>query len=228
MSYPEFSPGVNPSFMVQVNSEWPVQTFSPTKPYDQVVPLGVRPVREFNLTWRGLTRDQYDYFMSFFHSIGGQAGVFAWRTTDAVFSPRHAGPTLDEESGGSLAQRTYYVKYTWYDSVTGQETVASPSTSNTVQANYVLTVEIPHMPAGVTEWRVYAHETSGSECLQATVSGTRFWTEPVTGMVTLTDTPPVLNDYYPLLHWRLVGGLPMVKYRSGRWMCEMTWREVWV
>jgi hypothetical protein len=226
----EFLPGINPSFQVPTEHDWPVSSFTPEKPYEQIIPLGIRPVREVQVTYLGVTADQRDYFLSFFHSIQGQAGIFIWRSTDPVWCPLHAGPTLDQEikAGAPGGARTYYVRHTWYDSVTGQETKPSPASVQTVVGGSVLDVEVPYLPAGVTAWRVYAHETAGEECLQDTISGTRQWVEPITGMVTLTPQAPAVNTLRPALKWRLVGKLRETKYRSSRWQIAMTWMEVWV
>jgi hypothetical protein len=228
MTAPVFDPGIAPSFSPSTDWNWPVLQFDPVKPYEQVIPLGLRPVREYSVGFKALTVQQRNYILSFFHSIGGPAGAFSWVTPDLIWAPEFSALVLTQVSGGALAQRTYQVRYTWYDDSTSGETTACAASSITVAANYLLKVTVPPPPTGAPGWRVYAHETLGSECLQASVLDTTIWTEPVGGLVTGTGLPPTENTLQPPLLWRLVGGLQEQKIRANRWAMSFTIREVWV
>jgi hypothetical protein len=100
-------------------------------------------------------------------------------------------PSLGYTPGGSLAQRTYWVKTT-QTSIYG-ETLASRESAITVPANNLLQVySFAPGPYG-TSWSVYAWPWTGAEELQ--VSGILFssglgWTEPTGGLIS-GAAPPV-------------------------------------
>jgi len=201
----EFAPPRNPSFPLSVQNEWPTDETAAIKPYVQVLPRTIRPVRTVSAQWTGLSREQLDYFESFFHEVKGGAGIFTWRNLDPTFNPLHRGPDLAQvAAGGAPGARDYSVLYTWYDNLSGQETKPSPASSISVLDGNVITVAVPVFPAGVPAIRVYASETPGTEVLQAFATE-RTWIEPTTGLLTGTSSPPATNTLKPLLKWRLTG-----------------------
>jgi hypothetical protein len=106
-----------------------------------------------------------------------------------------SAPGLSETSGGSLGAQTCYCTVT-YVTPSG-ETVASSESSLNVDANNLLVVASPaaSAPAGATGWNVYVGASSGAEVLQNSspiAIGTP-WTEPTTGLLTGTATPPATN-----------------------------------
>jgi hypothetical protein len=106
-----------------------------------------------------------------------------------------ATPSLSQSAGGSLAAATDYVKIT-YVTASG-ETTPSSEASLAVSANYLLDVASPSAPspASATGWNIYAASTSGAEVLQNSspiAIGTN-WTEPASGLVTGTASPPSSN-----------------------------------
>lgn len=205
MSILEFAPPRNPSFPSSHPHEWPADETGFIKPYVQVLPRTIRAVRTVTFQWTGLSREQLDYFLSFFHELKGGAGIFLWRTPDPSFNPVHRGPDLAQvAAGGAPGARSYSVLYTWYDNVSGQETKPSPASEISLSSGNVAVLTVPIFPIGVPAIRVYASETPGSEVLQAFATS-RTWTEPVTGLLTGTSSPPTANTLKPLLKWRLIG-----------------------
>lgn len=229
MTLPLFNPGVNPSFQVPWSQEWPVSTIKPVKPYDVVMPSTVNPVSTFQFQYPGLTAAQKEWISSFFRRIGGPSGAFEMRPLDPIDSPLDGGLVLDQiaDAGAPAEQRTYYVRFAWYDAVSGEETMASPAEAITIASGSLLVVSIPTFPVGVDSWRVYASETEGEECLQGASSASS-WTESVSGLVTLSARPRATNNLKPLLKWRLAEGLQWTKTRAGRFSLAMTLAEVWV
>lgn len=226
MSTRTFAPDPGPSFVVPLTWEWRTVRQEAIKPYTRTIPTFQLPVRRFDLNWRICTKALRDYVVSFFHRGLGSADDFYWTPPDPVWAPEDSGPDLDSTSGGSLSQRTYYVKHTWYDSTTGQETTASPASTITVPANYLLEVSVPIYPCGVGAWRVYASETQGDERLQAYATS-RTWTEPVSGLVPDSAMVPTTNTLKPATRWRLVGSLQERKITANRYSLDLQLEEFW-
>jgi hypothetical protein len=223
-----FDPGVNPSFVLPVEHDYPVDEQGAIKPYVQTIPLGLRAQRTIVADWKGLTRDQVDYFLSFFHEIRGPAGNFFWTPPDSVASPLHRGPDLAQVvASGAPGARTYFVKFTWYNSSSGQETKASPVSSISLLAGRVVQVTAPIFPAGVDRMRVYAGTVEGTEWLQV-ASASRTWTEPITGLLTLTSLAPAANNLRPAILWRLVGSLTPEKASANRYNMKTQFQEMFV
>jgi hypothetical protein len=91
-------------------------------------------------------------------------------------------PVLSETADGVLPATTYYVKYTYANS-TG-ETLPSPESTLSVDADNVLVVASPAAREGATLWNVYVSTITSIETQQASgiALGTN-WTEPVTGLI---------------------------------------------
>ncbi|HEV8015205.1 MAG TPA: hypothetical protein VGP48_06710 [Stellaceae bacterium] len=104
-----------------------------------------------------------------------------------------AAPSLGQVSGGSLAAATLYAKVTLV-SPSG-ETTASTESSLAVTANHLLQIASPTSAGNSSGWNAYVASASGAEVLQNATPialGTA-WTEPATGLVTGTATPPAAN-----------------------------------
>ena len=195
----------SPSANISPHSEFPVIQFEAEKPYVQVIPKTLRALRAVTLRWTGLTNTDLDYIESFHHEHKGAAATFFYTLPRPRETPWR-GPDLVARTSGSLPGRTYSVRFTWYDNVAGTETLASPASSITLAANDVVDVTTPIKPSGVDRFRIYAHETAGSEVLQATES-TKTWAEPDTGLITGSATVPTVNTLKPKLKWRFIGPL---------------------
>jgi hypothetical protein len=73
-------------------------------------------------------------------------------------------------SSGTLAAGTYYVRITFYNA--SGETVSSPESSVVLSAQGSVVVAAPlFQPSNATGYKVYISATSGTETLQATVTG---------------------------------------------------------
>jgi hypothetical protein len=219
-----FAPGVNPSFVFEPSSEYPVDEGQAIKPYGQVRPLTLRAVRQLALNYLGLTRDQLDYIESFFHELRGSATAFFYTPPDAVPSPAHRGPDLSSATAGALDARTVYARFTWYDNVTGQESKPSPLASISLLASKVLVLTAPIFPSGVPAMRIYASTVQGSEVLQA-FSLSRIWQEPPSGLLTLTSAPPSSNNLKPRIKWRLIGRVAPQKVSANRYNLRLDFGE---
>jgi len=224
MSVPVFSPPMNPAFPFQEIPEILTDTVRMHKGYDQVRPLLIRPIRTVTLSWEGANKATKDYIFSFFQGLAGSTGPFYWTPADKVPSPNGMTPTLSEVSGGSLGSRTYYVVFTWYDSVYG-ETVQSQTASLAISANYYMKVEIPPFPNFVSSWRLYAHESEGSECLQATINSSRSWTQS-SALATGTATPPSTNSLNLAIKWILFpSAINCQKFTANRYKISFSIKE---
>lgn len=130
-----------------------------------------------------------------------------WIIDDRLLpDPTDAPTTSTAVSGGSMGARTYYVKYTYVND-TG-ETLASPSSTESIGANQLLKFVAPSSVVRVTGTKrinVYVSTVSGSETLQGYVEvanqtetetdqviNTLIWTEPTTGLIA-GDALPVAN-----------------------------------
>ncbi|MSU59816.1 MAG: hypothetical protein EXS35_16890 [Pedosphaera sp.] len=103
--------------------------------------------------------------------------------------------TLASTSGGALGSRAYYVKYTWVIDGVGEST-PSGSTNRTVGAGQLLVAALPPFATEINRANVYVgFSRNGAYYLQGTVNndgGT--WTEPPSGVVTNTSSPPTTNN----------------------------------
>ena len=128
------------------------------------------------------------------------------------------GPVLTFAPGGSLPQRTYYLKSAFQDSLGG---IGLPSVENsiTIPANNLLTFHSPILEiegcSGITSvttsqqvtiasWNVYASAATNTETLQssAIAIGTD-WTEPTSGLVN-TGAAPLGSSTLALLGGYLI------------------------
>ena len=219
MSFPTFSPTINPSFPYSEDHNVVTDSIQMHKGYDETRARLIRPLRTVALNWKAVNEDQRDYILSFVAGLEGSRGPFWWTPHNKVPTPSGMDPTLSETSGGALSSRTYYVVFTWYDSSNG-ETKQSGQSSMTLSANHYLEVEVPPIPAHVGGWRLYAHETSGSECLQATITTGRSWTQSA-ALSTGTATPPSSNTLNEPVKWLLAEGVQCKKITANRWQMGM-------
>lgn len=234
MAIKTFSPSRNPSYDVVEQGELPVTSYSSIKGYDQRRPLGLWERRIFQLSWVSLAEDELNEIISFFSTLKDADGDYAageafyWTPIRAVESPTGDEPKLEQVSGGSLSGRTYYVKYTWYNSSSTQETKASGTSSLAISANYLCKVTAPVFPNGVDRVRIYASETQGSEKLETT-SSSRTWTEPVTGLVGTGGTAPTSNNLKPAIKFVLASAIPRPQFVAGRWrLGPINFEEQWI
>jgi hypothetical protein len=215
MSIPTFDPPRNAEFIYTEGPRLLTDTIPMHKGYDQVRPLLLRPVRLVRLAWNAASDEVREYILGFFAQLAGQRGPLWWTPYDSVPSPSAVEPTLGQVAGGALGARTCYVVFTWYDAAYG-ETKPSAQASLSVAANYYLTVTVPPLPSWVESWRVYAATTSGSECLQDTVSDGRIWTQSA-AFSTGTATAPTANTLSPPAKWLLEGDIDCQRFRPNRW-----------
>ena len=127
-----------------------------------------KPVRHWVWSAPRLKEEDFDAIMGFLRDRMKAGEVFYVDNPLAdVYSPYDA-PTLTQAAGGALAERTWYVTFSFSDG-TG-ETRDSQETSLTVLVNQQLTVDVPEFPNGVTQANIYA----------GTVSGTLYYVSKVT------------------------------------------------
>ncbi len=217
MTYPTFSPSQGPAFPYPESSVVHADVFQADRRYPHALAKTMRMTKRVSLQWPAITESVRDEIMSFFgQQLEGGIGPFYWTPHNKVFSPSGVTPVLSQAAGGSLSSRTYYVRVTWYDAA-GGETRQSAQASLAVNANYYMTVEVPPVPSRVDGWRIYAHETSGSECLQATNTTSRSWTESG-ALSTGTATPPASNTLSVPLVWVLASQeISCTKHAATRW-----------
>lgn len=202
MSYPTFDPELGPSYPYPPVSTVLADAIQTDRAYPHVLTKSIRKPKRIPLQWNRLSDDQLEYIMSFLETeLEGGMGPFYWTPAHKVPSPSGSAPVLSQVAGGALSGRTYYVRYTWYDSSYG-ETKQSAQASLAVNANYYLVVTVKPVPNRVSGWRLYAHESSGSECLQDTITTGRTWTQSA-ALVTGTATPPSTNTLTTPLLWIL-------------------------
>jgi hypothetical protein len=102
-------------------------------------------------------------------------------------------PVLTEALLGALGARTEYYVLTYLTPY--GESLAGPEANISVDANNVVVVappDYPH-PYAIYGYNVYAASASGAECLQngsTPILPGSSWTEPASGLVTGTATPP--------------------------------------
>jgi hypothetical protein len=107
--------------------------------------------------------------------------------------PAPAAPILSEIVAGALAGRTEYYKITYIGP--DGESFASDEANLSIDANDVGQIAPPDYPYPFSTYgyRVYGAATSGTEVLQSgadPVTAGEIWTEPSTGLVTGTASPP--------------------------------------
>lgn len=223
MPNPVFNPPVQPSFDWIPEAAYPIERRTTLAGYDASRRTAVRKRRSATVTWKALTDGQIDYIESFFDQFNGATGPFDWTPITPVRSPSGQTPTLTEAASGSLAARTYSVAFTLGGAGDG-ETLEGAAGQINLSANNVLVVTIPVIPNGVREWRVYAVETPGNRTLQATISGSRTWQEPDTGLVVGAD-PPVTNTLRPLITWELGERFRPRKFTARLWSLTLVFHE---
>jgi len=137
--------------------------------------------------------------------FGSNGGITSGRTLVADPPESHypvtAAPTngtLTSTAAGSLTATTYYVRSTWVNSTTGDESPAAVETNLACLANLVLNVAAPASPpAWATGWNVYVSNTSGggagAETKQNTtpIALTSAWVEPASGLIAGTALPTI-------------------------------------
>jgi len=219
---PTFTPPVFPRQPYGEPRSYPESAFLAQSGYSLSQRRGP-PVRTLTLNFEGLDVPQRDAILGFVNDLDAGEPVFYWTPLDAVTSPERA-PVLSQVAGGALAERTYYVVFTWFDPTYG-ETLQSARASLTVSASFFLKVDIDRfIPSGVDGWRVYASETSGDEELQATLSAVRTWTQ--SGALGAGANPPVTNTLEAPIKWKLAGAVnPQRMANTARWRIEMPIEE---
>jgi len=198
--------------------------FSPIKPYAQVIPLTLRATRDIPFVYL-CSQKQRDYILSFFQGVGG-SGDWLWRPMRCVPAPEGLLPTLGANVEGALGARVYYVRFSWYDVVSGEETTPSQEASIAVAANSVATVTVPHFPNNVPSFRIYASTTEGDPRLQGFQSSGRTWIEPPTGLLTGGAVPKTVNNLRPNIKLRLVGNVAESQLNSRKFRMSFTAQEL--
>ena len=109
----------------------------------------------------------------------------------------------------SLAERTYYIKFTYVDA--GGETLSSSQVSQLVPVNHLLKVTSPIAQENATGWNVYVSEISDSETKQNAVSIAINidWTEPIDGLINGSALPTENNT--GLTNWAAINGAEIIK-----------------
>ena len=124
-----------------------------------------------------------------------------------TFSPVPSTPILSSAAGGSLLNRTYFVRVTFVDTA-GGESYPSPITASIfVPANQLASVITPTLHYNRTStgiiygfYNVYAGPIEGGETLQNLTPipmGTN-WTEPGSGLTTSGVSVPVATTLAPM------------------------------
>ena len=132
--------------------------------------------------------DNYQIANAIFQSVFNPSALLGSTTHVVVTNPSIA-PTTASVAGGSLAGATYYAKYTYTDAL-GNQTLASPETSQVVASSHLLQITSPAPSTGAFYWDAYASMTTGTETLQQSgiPIGTN-WLEPVSGLITGAVVP---------------------------------------
>ena len=188
-----FSPPTQPSFVLEIQPEFSTAKDSFEGGYVQTRIRWHRKKRRFRLSWENADDATRRYVSGFIERQLGAASAFSWQfPTTYLYQPEPPlAPSMQSISGGTKAQRTYYVVITFANA--NGETRGSPRDSITIPANELLRVQAPRFPAGVTQVNVYVSTTSGDEREQAAMAITTslgFGDEPTTPIDTGTDTVP--------------------------------------
>jgi hypothetical protein len=119
-----------------------------------------------------------------------------------TFKPVPTTPALIAATGGALAQRTYFVRVTFVDSLAGESDGSSVSAQIVVPLNQLCTVLTPSLDFDFTAsgvqygwYNIYMSNTEGTETLQNSTPisiGTN-WTEPSTGIISTGVSVPTQN-----------------------------------
>ncbi|HEY1506648.1 MAG TPA: hypothetical protein VGF92_20260 [Stellaceae bacterium] len=109
-----------------------------------------------------------------------------------IASPGAPSPTT--VAGGALGAQTIFTKIT-YVSPSGETTASAEAGPTAVAANHLLQVASPAAAGNATGWNVYCAASTGAEVLQnaGPIAIGTAWTEPITGLVTATGSPPAAN-----------------------------------
>lgn len=139
---------------------------------------------------------------NFYHdNYGFLLRIFPAPNQQNTYAPTPESPICTTVAGGSLAARTYYVRYSIVDSAGNESDASSLATQIYVPANFLLKVLSPKFPLtsaqGISyaKYNVYASTTQGSETKQSAspiASGGTF-TEATTGLINGAAYPTVNN-----------------------------------
>jgi hypothetical protein len=136
------------------------------------------PTRRFVYASNCLSETDVGKVMGFLRERGsGGQGFYITNPGNVIWSPWDA-PTLSQSSGGALAERTYYVRFSWGDGTNQTLCNQYGEGSKVVSASYYLTVTVPAFPKGVTQANIYISTSAGTEkysALATTSCGT--WTQ---------------------------------------------------
>lgn len=223
MTTPVFNPSFGPSFPVGLELSFPHTVQQDINGYGVVMPQSLRPRMAASLEYQAITDAQLAEIMSFFTLINGPQTPFVWAPPRSFWSPSAMTPTLDSTPGGALPQRTYYVRFTWYDPTTGQETAGSLTASILVPANEFLTVALPLIPLSVPAARIYASETQGDERSQGHITAPTWTQGGALGSPNITV--PTASDLQTSVTWRLASGVTYSLRRANRWAVSLRFEE---
>ena len=226
MAIPVFAPTIGPSFGLARNAQFRADVQTSHKGYEMMRPLGLRPQEPITVTWNALKKPELDEIVSFFKGLNGSLGPFSYTPVDTVTGPNGMTPALDQVTSGSLtSQPPYFVTFTWYQTSGGLETMKSQEATLTVDDNKLLTVTVPVLPLGVTEWRVYVGIATGDTEIQAGTEATRTWTMPGSGRVAGGANPPTTNDLSVSRYFTFSGVLQDTLIAPGIYSLATTFNE---
>lgn len=119
------------------------------------------PVRTFGYRCATYREADIDKVMSFLRTRQRLAEGFYITSFNKVWSPWDDA-TLATASGGALAERTYYVQYSFTDGTNETNLNGGGEATQVVPINYYLTVQVEPFPPGVTGAKLYIGTSSGS------------------------------------------------------------------
>lgn len=226
MAIPVFSPLIGPSFGLARPARFRADVQTSQKGYEMMRPLGLRPQEPIKVTWNALKKTELDDIVSFFKGLNGSLGPFSYTPVDTVTGPDGMTPVLDQITSGSLtSQPAYFVTFTWYQTSGTLETTKSKEATFTVDDNKLLTVEVPVLPLGVSEWRTYCGIATGDTEIQAGTEATRTWTMPGSGRVAGGANPPTTNDLSVARFYTFSGVLQDTLIAPGIYSLTTTFNE---
>jgi hypothetical protein len=136
------------------------------------------------------------------HNDANIVHLFPGPDNNNLVQPVPATPILTSVTSGALAQRSYFVRITFLDTLNGESTGSPITAKRVVAANKLIKVISPTLPFNTTSsgvvynrYNVYAGTAEGSETLQTVTPiniGTN-WTEPGTGLTTSGAAVPTVN-----------------------------------
>jgi len=223
MSVPIFSPPQGPSYPLEIEQVFPVDSYATNSGLEVARPLGQLLIRRMRLQWTRMAVPTRDYIQSFLEALAGTNGPIQYTPPDAIASPTGTSPTLTQAAGGSLSGRSYDVQFSWWSTQTTQETAPSGTATLALDANKLITVAVPPAPNGVDGFRVYADDGSTSG-LQATVTAGRTWTEPSGGLISGASAPSS-STLKPPIKWTIDQTSTFRLVAASRWSFEMTLLE---